>query len=276
MRAISPKVVGTRLLRLLAPFLAYTLLYATHAHLARGEALRPVTSYLFEPAEYHLWFFAPMLLMGILSALLRPAANHRFGLGLALGLLLLCNAHSFRALGLPGPLDHELSLLANLNQVGVLLGWFLLALVGYHLGSLTPPRWVVAASVLGFLGLTLFITWATVQAGPGGPGVLGWLDDLNFAVLLHAVCLFVAARAVMPTLQSVGWVARVLQALSSRSLGVYGLHVLVLGWLGMAGSQAWVSGHPWLALPLVALLATFVSWGIARGIALVDRRGLVV
>lgn len=286
----DPKQLAARLLRLGAPWATYTAFYAGNAYLLGGIPLRLPWTYLFWPAAYHLWFFAPMVLIAVLGTLLRPQDDHRKGLGIALGLLLLANGHAWRAVGLPGDLDHELSLLSNFNQVGVLLSWFLLTVVGYHLGSLSPSPRTVRAALGAFVVLTLFIGWATVRASLSTPIAqgeelwtpptqiyVGWLDDLNGAVLLHAVCLFIVSRAACPWVMTQRWGAAMIQAISKRSLGIYGLHLWLLGVVGSLGlDDQWLLGHPGMGLPVIAVGVLGITWAISALIARIDRRGLIV
>lgn len=278
-RPVSDEALALRrrIGRLLVPWAAYTALYALGYAWLDGAALASPWAYLATPAAFHLWFFAPMALVGALGVLLRPGSPSRTGV-LLCGALLLLNGHAFRPFGGGGAIDEGLAMVPNLDQVGVLLSWFLLAVLGHHLGALRSTLTLTLSAVLLFALSTVAIALATFSATSATQQVeLRYLDDLGLPCLFQAVGAYLALRGAYAWVARIPGAARVLSALATRSLGVYGLHVAVLELLRRRlGLDGWLFLEPWSALVATSVFVLVLSWGAARSLAFIDRRGVVV
>ncbi len=264
------KFLRRRFARVAIPFLAWSVIYFYWQQLfwdMDRTTADLVPELLAGPVSFHLWFVYMLLGLYLLAPLLgafleaaRPqVAAYVVGLWL-LGASVLPMAQ--RLLGIETWYSPERE-----NSPLMLVGYFV---AGSLLVRWKLPRWTgrVAATVAAAaFVITAALTYMLTAAAGGEYQPLFYeYYSLNVVVMSVALFAFVAHRGDRRTGDAAERAARRWRAMSKRVFGIYLVHVAVLdilkqGVLGFTLNET--TGHPIVAVPVLAVVTFAVSAGVA-------------
>mgnify|MGYP000569081459 CR=1 FL=1 len=245
-----PLFFRKRLLKVLVPFLAWSLIYVGITGLQDGSAAAR-TALLHSPSEpvwYHLWFFydfIPLYLVVLLLSPLIAKMNEQQLLILIAAWLTLTLAHLLK---IPTPLRQSTILYSGY----LVLGWYLF----YYPSRKQLKVWValgIAAMAVNLVG-----SWLAAEAKGKYSSMFMGYKTLNTAVI--AAMLFVLAQQYGGKIH--GRLHKLIVSVSTYSLGIYLVHPIFLIPVRTRIETSPLSfGHPALAIPALTLVTLLLAWG---------------
>lgn len=246
-----------RAMKVLIPFLVWSLIYLIfwNGEFADGDFSLPsilhgLLKILRGPRAAHLWFFYALIALYLLTPTLRVFTAHATDRDL----LYFC--------GLWYVVNSILPLIAQYTPIRIGLDFQLVTgyigyyLLGFYLGRIEPGRGRLLAAGWAF-GLGLLTTFTAIYLMSQAPHYDQFFEGyLSFNVVLMTAGAFFLLRAANSRIPEA--LARAIRPLSRASLGIYLVHVIVLGLF----EQYFGPLFPWLQsgltlyiMPAVAIAA---------------------
>ncbi|WP_028111148.1 acyltransferase [Ferrimonas futtsuensis] len=240
-----------RLLKVVVPFIAWTLIYSIASGWADGGfsqelAIDTLVGSPREPAWYHLWFFYDFIplyfVIPLLAPLLANMNKERIKLIIAAWMLLTLT----HWLHVDTPLRQNLILYSGY----LILGWYL-----FNRDNSQQVKWWVLAGSLALL-INLTGTWWFAELKRGYSAFFMGYKSLNTVVI--AAMLFVLAQRYADRIQ--GPLRKIISLIARYSLGIYLVHPLLLIPVRDLGNgvYSWF-GSNWIGLPAIAILTLFAA-----------------
>jgi len=252
--------IKKRLARVFPPLIFWSLFYVWWLHYngvdVTGWALKLIT----KPAMYHLWYLYAIIGLYALVPILRRFYNNStmpekiwaLSLWVVIGsiwpaLSILSSPQSCLAIA-----PTATASLYSLSTFGGYAGFLLL---GAFVSDIKINRWLGAAMfVAGSIATMAIMFWHSVRVGHPCETFYNYLSPLVIFSAVGFFSFFMASDKAEPS--------KLLASASDCTLGIYCLHVLLIGgilpMLGLVASGA----NVWFMTPAIALLAFFVSMAI--------------
>ncbi|MCE7982978.1 MAG: hypothetical protein DYG89_17475 [Caldilinea sp. CFX5] len=252
-----------RFLKVLWPFVAWSVIYLAWRILAVGTVFTPleiVRLFVEGPVYYHLWFIQMILGLYLATPILRVYTRHASRENLTYFLVVWLVTVSIL------PMTQRFFGIAVGIDVVVTTGYVGFFILGHYLRAVTLTRrqvLPVLAIVVAALLFTQFITHALTVYNEGNyDNFFVANDSLNLIVVAVGLFLFFKSIDYTALFQRVPLLERIILGISSCSLGIYFVHVLIIDELasGHFGFQLMAASfHPLLSIPVIALLALGLS-----------------
>lgn len=252
-----------RFLKVLWPFVAWSVLYLCWQILVVGAAFTPmeiVRLFVEGPVYYHLWFIQMILGLYLATPILRVYTRHANRENLTYFLIVWLVTVAVL------PMTQRFFGMEVRIDVVVTTGYVGFFVLGHYLRDVTlTQRQVlpVLLTVVVALLFTQFITHALTVHNEGTfDNFFVANDSLNLIVVAVGLFLFFKSIDYAALFQRFPFFERVILAISSCSLGIYFVHVMIIDELasGHFGFQLMAASfHPLLSIPTIALLTLGLS-----------------
>lgn len=252
-----------RFLKVLWPFVAWSVLYLCWRIMVVGAAFTPVEIvrlFVEGPVYYHLWFIQMILGLYLATPILRVYTRHanRENLTYFLIVWLVTVAvlpMTQRFFGIEVGID-----------VVVTTGYVGFFVLGHYLRDVTLTRRQVLPVLLIVVAALLFTQFITHALTVHNEGTFDNFfvanDSLNLIVVAVGLFLFFKSIDYAALFHRFPFFERVILAISSCSLGIYFVHVMIIDELasGHFGFQLMAASfHPFLSIPTIGLLVLALS-----------------
>lgn len=255
-RAYDSRAVGRRLPRYLVPLLFWSVLYGIWK-IWLGEGVSVTGALLGKPVMYHLWYLyaaAGLLLTLPVLAAIVGAGNQVVRYFVTLWAITMCVVVPIgAAFGV-----EEIEQLYGLATFGGYSGFMLLGALIYDrreriIGA--TEAWLAGFAV-SMLLLAVSTAWISSSRHAASEAMFVYT---SVPVVAASICLFVfLLKARMPEA-----LERLLAKLGSVSLGVFGVHLLVMFFLWYFFSLSVGSFSTWIGIPVMTALIVFISAAIS-------------
>ena len=252
-----------RFLKVLWPFVVWSFIYLLWRIYARGEEFTGreiLIMFVQGPVYYHLWFIQMILGLYLATPILRIYIRHATRDNLRYFLIIWFFAASIFPI-VKRYFGFEIGI-----TVAVTTGFVGFYVLGYYLRpiKLTMRQLSVAlAVVVTALLATQFLTHASTVRNDGIFDNFYELND-SFNLIIIAVGIFLYLKSLDYTIlfEKLPWFGKLVQWISSTSLGIYFVHVLVIeelagGRLGFTYDG--LTFNPLISIPLGAVVVMAIS-----------------
>lgn len=252
-----------RFLKVLWPFIAWSVIYLTWRITVAGTAFTPgeiLRLFIEGPVYYHLWFIQMILGLYLATPILRIYIRHASRENLTYFLIVWLVTVAVLPMT-----ERFFGLVVGIDVV-VTTGYVGFFVLGHYLRDVTltqrqvlPVLFIVVAALL----FTQFITHTLTVYNEGNyDNFFVANDSLNLLVVAVGLFLFFKSIDYTALFQRVPLLERIILGISSCSLGIYFVHVLIIDELasGHFGFQLMAASfHPLLSIPAIALLTLGLS-----------------
>ena len=253
-----------RAARIVIPFLVWSIfydVYQSHAFAETGVTLDAILKMFIRilrgPRAAHLWFFYSLIGLYFFTPILRlfvaKAKNSDILYYIALWFVIMPVMFILEEFT---PLKNGFELYYAAGYVG----YFLL---GLYLGRLeTTPRllWIASALFAAGFAFTFAVFYLDL---PPQNNEFPFRSYPSLNIILMAIGAFVLLKAAGERISP--WLARLSSLVSPSSFGIYLVHSIILVWMAAGweslGLQT-AAGSSLLVIPLVAIIAFLISWGV--------------
>jgi surface polysaccharide O-acyltransferase-like enzyme len=241
-RPVTPSVAWKRIARSALPLIFYTAIYSILDYFSIGTT---VPNPMVTPVFYHLWFFYAYLIVTALLLFLRPSTiNPELGAAICF-VILACCAGGMSTFGY----GHAFETISG-SAV-----YLLYSFAGFFLANSRASgrlAFIAACIFVGGALMTAYLTnSASVAAGTLDQSYYGYNAAL---VVLMAFCGFYGLKYIG---ERIGYESWIVKNVSAVSLGIFGLHPLILNFALLEigrGNQA---------LLLAFAVSFFGTWALA-------------
>ena len=252
-----------RFLKVLWPFLAWSLIYLLWRIYGRGESFTPreiAVMFIQGPVYYHLWFIQMILGLYLATPILRIYTRHASRDNLRYFVIVWFFAAAIfpifrRYMGF----DIGITVAVTTGFVGFyVLGYYLRPIM-LNMRQMIIALAVVVVSLLA----TQFLThWSTVRNQGVFDNFYELNDSINLIIIAVGIFLFLKSVDYTVVYAKLPWFAKIVKWISATSLGIYFVHVLVIeelasGRLGFIFDGMTV--NPLIAIPLGAMVVMTIS-----------------
>lgn len=208
--------VYSRVSRSVLPLTFYTFLFLWLSAYVIGN---PIANPFVAPAFYHLWFFYTFIVVSLVLAVIKPAdLNPSIAVLIISALLFFCSGGMVAA-----------GMTNAFSQVSSAMVYVLYAVLGYYLAKLPSSKiWL-------WLGATVFmVTTVALSHATAKLSSVGCVFDQKY---FQYDSLFVVVQSITGFYvlcnfgKAVKIESKIVKAISSNSLGIYGIHPLPLYFL---------------------------------------------
>jgi surface polysaccharide O-acyltransferase-like enzyme len=253
-----------RAAKIIIPFLVWSIfydVYATHSFADTGLTLDAVLKLFIRilrgPRAPHLWFFYSLISLYFFTPILRLFVSKAKNADILyyIGIWFVITPIMF--------ILEEFTPLKNGFEFYYAAGYVGYFLLGYYLGRLeTTPRLLWTAAGLFLAGYAFTFAVFFLDLPPQG-NEFPFRSYPSLNIILMAIGAFLLLKAAGERISP--WLARLSHVVSPSSFGIYLVHSIIM--TGMAA--AWealgyqtASGPSLLVIPLVAVIAFLLSWGV--------------
>lgn len=252
-------VLLRRVPRVFWPLLFWSAVYAAWKVWMLNQSVDLVGALFGRPTMYHLWYLYAVL--GLALAMPILSAVWASGQRMAIYVVVIW----FLTVGILVPVSDAIGQSGTATRYGLQTfvgnaGYMLLGALIYHhrdlLRERVPAPAIIAAALLG-IALTAGLT-AMASVARGEPTQIYYRYTTGQVILMSAAIFAVIVLGYW----RIAGVDRFLEMAGRASLGVYGVHLLVVYFLSRVGISA--SSQPvWFGVPLATVLVLIISWVIA-------------
>lgn len=263
------KLFGKNILRLAAAFAFWTVIYAlVEWRQGRVDLKGAILSAIDIERHYHLWFLLMIIGLYLIVPFLKKIVESE-----TLTIYFLALSILFTILiptGIQIVTLFSTSLGTAMKALTANMQYhFTLGFVGYFVGGYVlaekeiSPRlrkMIYALGVLGFAATVLLTAFVSLHQKEA---TTLFYNNHSINVMLESVGVFVFARYVIGKRRMSKRFRKAAAALSKYTLGAYLVHIMVLSHLDTYLGIHTLSFHPFLSVPLIALLVGVISFGIS-------------
>ncbi len=255
-----------RFVKVLLPFVAWSLLYLLWRIFIRGDAftLKAAIILLIEgPVYYHLWFIQMILGLYLATPILRIYIRHAKRENLTYFLIVWLVTDSLLPI-----IKRFLGVTIGIDVV-VTTGYVGFFVMGYYLRNISLTRRQIIPVLLTIVAALLFTQYATNALTVQNEGTFDNFFVLNdsFNLIIVAIGLFLLFKSIdyEQLFHKFFFVEKLVMWISSCSLGIYFVHVVIIeelagGRLGFTLSAN--SFYPLLSIPTISILVMALSIGV--------------